>query len=201
MTAAAALPPEPDAGASVALVRRIQQGDRAAFADLYARYRDRLLFAIRCRLGARLRARMQSEDVLQSVMREAVADLGRFEPRGDHALARYLHTCAFNKIRGQARRWAAERRRGEGELTEGALAGIPDPADPLAYREPARWERLERALNALPQAMREVILLRQLEGMSNAAAAAALGKSEDAASKLFTRAMARLVSLVREESR
>ncbi len=186
-----------DPGRSRALVQRIRTGDADAFAELYAQYRDRLLFAIRCRMGARLRAHLQSEDVLQSVMRDAIGDLPRFEPRGEHALARYLHTCALNKIRGLARHWAAERRSGEVALTDSVLAVAGGGGDALAYREPARWERLERALTLLPENMREVILLRQLEGMSNADAAVAMGKSEDATSKLFARAMARLTTVVR----
>jgi RNA polymerase sigma-70 factor (ECF subfamily) len=192
-----ALPPAPEASWSVELVRRIQQGDDAAFHDLYTHYRDRLLFAIRCRMGARLRAHLQSEDILQSVMRDALHDLHRFAPRGDAALARFLHTCALNKIRTRARRWNARRAGDDVELHEELIANDADQGA-LAYRDGAAWERLERALARLPAAMREVILLRQLEGLSNNAAAAALGKSSDATSKLFVRAMARLTAIVRE---
>lgn len=193
-----ALPPEPEASQSVELVRRIQDGDGEAFADLYGRYRDRLLFAIRCRMGPQLRSHLQSEDILQSVMREALVDLHGFEPRGDHALAHFLHACALNKIRSRARHWGAERRRGEVELSDKMLAGVAPGAAELGYREPARWEQLERALGLLPEPMREIILLRQLEGMSNASAAVVIAKSEEATSKLFARAMARLTALVRE---
>ena len=42
---------------SLELVQRIQAGDRSAWEALYLRYRDRLLFAIRCRLGPALRSR------------------------------------------------------------------------------------------------------------------------------------------------
>lgn len=194
-------PPSPDPSRSFELVRRIQDGDAGAFAELYGEYRDRLLFSIRCRMGPTLRAHMQSEDVLQSVMREALADLARFQPRGVSALARYLNTCVRNKLGGFARRWNAERRRGETPLTDTMLDGAAADPGGLAYREPARWERLERALAVLPEPMREVILLRLVEGVPNAEAAAALGRSSDATSKLFTRAMARLVTLVGEAPR
>jgi RNA polymerase sigma-70 factor (ECF subfamily) len=192
------IPDSPGPSASVELVRRIRDGDGEAFAELYRQYRDRLLFAIRCRMGAGLRAHVQSEDVLQSVMRDVIGDLPRFEPRGADALARYLHTCALNKLRGLARRWNAERRSGGVPLTDSMLGVLDGGGDPLAYREPARWERLERALALLPEPMRHVILLRQLDGLSNADAASALGKAEDATSKLFARAMARLTTLVRD---
>jgi len=191
------MPSEPDPSRSVELVQRIRRGEPEAFAALYREYRDRLLFSIRSRMGQHLRAHLQSEDVLQSVMREAVDDLQRFEPSGSDALARFLNTCALNKLRMLARRWTAARRQGETALTESMLGGIAAEQDPLRYREPERWERLERALALLPDAMREVILLRQLEGLSNADAAAALGRSADATSKLFARAMARLVAIVR----
>ena len=83
---------------SLELVRRIQAGDREAWDGLYLRYHDALLFAIRCRLGSRLRARLQSEDVLHSVIKDAMKDLARFEPRGAGALGHYLHVCVLNKI-------------------------------------------------------------------------------------------------------
>jgi RNA polymerase sigma-70 factor (ECF subfamily) len=55
-----------------------------------------------------------------------------------------------------------------------------------------RLERLERALEALPEAQREVIVLRKLEELTFAEMAGRLGKSEDACRMQFARAMAAL---------
>jgi RNA polymerase sigma-70 factor (ECF subfamily) len=58
-------------------------------------------------------------------------------------------------------------------------------------------ERLERALEALPDAQREAIVLRKLEELSFPEMAVRLGKSEDACRMMFARAMAALTLQLR----
>lgn len=185
--------PRGDGGASVEVARRAAAGDREAFAELYRRHHDGLLLTIRCRLSPGLRVRLTSEDVLQSVMADVLSDIARFEPRGSGSLARWLHTAALNKIRNRADHFAAGRRAGDVSLTDSLLVGLggaPDAAP--EYMAPERWEPLERALSALPEEMREAVVLRTLEGLSNEQAARELDKSPAATSKLYNRALARL---------
>jgi RNA polymerase sigma-70 factor (ECF subfamily) len=184
--------PRDRAGDTVTLLQRIQQGDQQAFDDLYLRYRDRLLFAIRCRLGPALRARLESEDVLHSVVRDALADLQRFAPRDDGALGRYLHVCVLNKIRKKAAFHGRERRAAEVPLSDSLADRVPEPARDLRYLDAERYERLEAALGRLPEDMRTVVLLHRCEGMTFEEAAEALGRSRDATAKLYQRAIARL---------
>jgi RNA polymerase sigma factor (sigma-70 family) len=182
---------------SLELVDRIQSGDASAWEEFYARYHDPLLFAIRCRLGTGLRSRLQSEDVLQSVVADAFRDLARFRPLGPGSLSHYLHVCVLNKIRSKAEFHAASKRSGAVPLSESLAESLAAQEGPdLDYVDAARYERLERALSVLPEDMREAVLLRAVEGLSNQEAAAALGKSEEATSKLYNRALARLGTLV-----
>ncbi len=183
---------------SVELVDRIHAGDREAFADLYRRYRDRLLLTIRCRLGSGLRARLESEDVLQSVVRQAMLDLRGFESRGPGSLEHWLHVCVVNKIRGLAAWHSAQKRDGDVPLTDSVASGIAGRTAP-GYLEAERFERLESALSRLPETMREVVLLRRIEGLSNVEVAQHIGKSEAATAQLHRRAMARLGRLLRED--
>lgn len=176
---------------SIALLQRIQNGDHAAWDDLYLRYRDRLLFSIRCQLGPELRRRLQSEDVLHSVVREALTDLQRFEPQDERALGRYLHVCVLNKIRKKGNFYRAQRRAGDVALSETLIERLPD-AGPERYLDHTRYDALERAIERLPEAMREVVMLRSVHGLSNQEAAAAIGKSPEATSKIYQRAVARL---------
>jgi RNA polymerase sigma-70 factor (ECF subfamily) len=188
-----AIPPGPEGDLSLALVRRIQGGDRAAWQDLYARYHDALLLTIRCRLGAGLRGRVQSEDILQSVVKDALSELERFEPRGVGSLRRYLHACVVNKIRATASRDVAGARGRARQASTTELDQLPSAAgDALDYFDGERFGRLERAMRALPDAMREVVILRTIEGASNEEAASLLGKTPEATSKLYNRALARL---------
>lgn len=178
---------------SLELVRRIQAGEPEAWERLYRRYHDVLLFSIRSRLGRGLRAWLQSEDILQSVVKDALGDLERFEPRGPGALEHYLHVCVLNKIRSKAAFFGAQKRAAaERRVPSSELDDLACPEGEPSYLDGTRYERLERRLAQLPEAMREVVLLRSIEGLSNEEAAGLLGKSPAAASKLYNRALARL---------
>lgn len=187
--------PESLAGASLALVRRAQAGDRAAFEELYLRHHDALLLAARCRLSPALRARLSSEDVLQSVVADALDDIARFEPRGPGSLARWLHAAVQNKIRNRADGFAAQKRAGDVPLCDSLAERLGARGDDApGYADAERWEPVERALAGLSAEQREAVVLRTVEGLSNAEAAAVLGKSEEATSKLYNRALARLAA-------
>jgi RNA polymerase sigma factor (sigma-70 family) len=181
---------------SLEIVRRIRDGDREAWDKLYRRYHDALLLAIRCRLGARLRARIESEDILQSVVREAMGDLERFEPQGPGSLGHYLHVCVLNKIRAKAQYFQAAKRAGDVPLSDTVMqsAAAPGTGEGPAYHDAERYGRLEKGLAVLPENLREALLLRTVEGLSNQEAARILGKSEEATSKLYNRALARLAT-------
>jgi RNA polymerase sigma-70 factor (ECF subfamily) len=178
---------------SLELVRRVQAGDKGAFEDLYLRYRDALLFSIRSRLGRRLRASLQSEDVLQSVVKDALGDLARFEPRGPGSLGHYLHVCVLNKVRAKAAQLEGGARALEREASQD-LDAFPARAEEPGYHDRARFERLEAGLAQLDEEAREIVLLRSIEGLSNEEAAHVLAKSPAAASKLYNRSLARLGS-------
>ncbi len=177
---------------TVELVRRMQAGEEAAWNELYRAYRDDLLFYVRARMGNQLRAAFQSEDVLQSVALEAFRELPRFEPRGSGSLRRFLHVLVHNKLCDLADRQGASKRANSVPLTDALAAELRgDTAAELAYTDPV-YERLERAVQRLPEDMREVLLLRRFDGLSSQEVAQQLGKSDDVVRKLHSRAMARL---------
>ncbi len=192
--------PIPDEGASVELVRRIQNGESDAWDELYRRYRDRLLLYIRCRIGPSLRSRLQSEDILQSVFKDAVDDLQGFTPQGEESVKHFLRSCVLNKIRKKVTYFSAKKRSGDLPLTDTMLGKISDsePIDKAGYHDATLYDQLERSINLLPEAMREVLFLRLFESHSNQECATALGKTPEASSKLFNRALARLGILMSE---
>lgn len=183
------------------MVRRMQAGEADAWRDLYGRYRDELLLLIRVNMGTRLRAALQSEDVLQSVVFEAFRAMPRFEDRGEGSLRAYLKVLLLQKVRGHGRALAAKKRAGDAPLTETMANALPASAlsgAALPDYQDARYGKIERALGGLPPDMREVIVLRRLDGVSNEEAAARLQRSADATRKLYARAMARLSRMVQE---
>lgn len=194
-----AFPGRPDDGHTLELLARIHDGDREAWNELYRIYHDELLFVVRMNLGARLRAALESEDVLQSVALEAFRAIPRFEHRGEGSLRRFLHRLVLNKIRDRADTFKAAKRVGAVPLTDSLAEGLAAKGGaPPRYHDSDRYERLERCLGRLPDRMRKVILLRKMEGLSSQEAARVLGRGDAATRKLYSRALARLTVLMHE---
>lgn len=184
--------PEPPAESrTIELLARIRDGEEEAWEELYRLYHDELLFAIRMKLGSRLRAALQSEDVLQSVALEAFRALPRFEHRGPGSLRAFLHRLVIHKICDRADTFGAKKRSGAVPLTDSLEARLPAGSTPT-YHDADRFLALERALARLPEEMRQVVVLRRVEGYSSKEVAEQLGKTDGAVRKIYSRAIARL---------
>jgi RNA polymerase sigma-70 factor, ECF subfamily len=167
-------------------------GSPDAVNAFYERCARKLMPIIRLRLGRSLRSEMESRDILQTVLCRSFGQLT--EVRDPAAVMSWLARMVENEIRDQAdfhhrqRRDAARR------------APIDDAAAvPAAVRQALsqvilgeQSERLAAALEALPDAQRELIVLRKLEELTFPEIAVRLGKSEDACRMAFSRAMAAL---------
>jgi len=181
------------------LLRRAREGSADALGTLLDMPALRLLALIRVRLGPRLRAEVESRDVLQGTLLRAIQGFERFAGQGRGSLMAWLCRIAENEIRdlaayhGRARRDAARRvSLDDSEGRVGQLeARVRSQTSRLALSEDLT--RLERALEALPSDHREVIVLRRLHELSFAEVAERMGRSADACRMLFARAMAALV--------
>lgn len=123
----------------------------------------------------------------EDLMQEALAALVRTLPRwrGEAALSTWAYTVARNTCGRMRRRRAGAPARVESlEDAPARLAALrvaapgDDPA--RAYERSALADALERALAALPPAQREVVLLRDVEGLSAPEVARVLGLGETA---------------------
>ena len=155
---------------------------------------------VRLRLGHSLRAREESIDIAQSVVREALADADRFEG-GDDGLRAWLWRRAENKIRDRVRFWGRERRdavKEAGPVDDPALAeacgSLMTPSRVVSGRE--EIERVERAFAQLSEDQRRVILLSRVADLPHAEVARAMDRSELATRSLLSRAIARLSMLL-----
>jgi RNA polymerase sigma-70 factor (ECF subfamily) len=170
-----------------------QGGSEAAVDALYRRCAAKLLPLIRLRMGRLLRAEMESRDILQSVLLKAFPRLSQVkEPE---AIMAWLTRIAENEIRDRADYWQRARR--------DAAQRVPIREDAVNVPAPVRQalsvvimneetERLEHALESLPDAQREAIVLHKLEELTFREMAERLGKSEDACRMMYVRAMAAL---------
>jgi len=138
------------------LMLEFQGGSRAAFEELYARYRDPLFGFFRRRLSGAERA----EDLTQDTFLAVLHGLKRYEPR---ALVRtYLYSIALKLV-------AVERRK---QRRDGLNH---DAAPETAVHNSADiglWIR--QSLEKLDDSEREILMLREYEHLSYAQIAAVL---------------------------
>src|SRR5512139_716944 len=78
------------------LVGRALGGDRGAFEELVARYRDRLLRSILNRRGGEQDCPYEPEEILNETIARAFESLESFEPRGEDSFAKWLFTISRN---------------------------------------------------------------------------------------------------------
>ena len=84
------------------LIQQVQQGNQKALEELCNRYYTRVLAAVRIRLGRKLRSKVESWDIVQDVMVDALRTIGSFEFRTEGAFLKYLNQVVRNRIRDEA---------------------------------------------------------------------------------------------------
>ncbi len=173
----------------IELVERVRRGDQRAFRTLYDGNVDRVY---------RLAYRMAGEDDLardftQETFLRAYQRIDQF--RGDAAFSTWLHAIAVSVALNGLRRHARHRTR-ERSLDEAARMGRR-----TGGLEPDVRDRLEEAVDALPELYRTVFLMHDLEGFSHEEIAHALGVAVGTSKARLFRARARLREALGDEIR
>jgi len=179
------------------LVRAVQRGDagamdalvRATYADVYAQCR-RLL-------GDPADAADATQEVFLRVTRSVLGF------RAEASFGTWLYRVTLNVCSTMGRRRGDVRARGQ---AAGVAAFVPDEhlgdgtdtAQEVADRDHAR--RVAVAIDRLPAAAREVVLLRDVQGATTKEAAELLGIGESAVKVRLHRAHARLRALLDEDA-
>ena len=138
-------------GVDEALVRAAQRGDRGAFAELYGRH-GRMVHGILLAHAPR----QEADDLVQDVFLAALARMHTLRDPG--AFVKWIATIARNRARMLHR------------ATRRLIAlpdDLPDPAS-ASDGERLRSEEVLAAIHRLPEAYREPLVLRLVEGMSGA---------------------------------
>jgi len=165
-----------------ALLAGLQRHDPLACTCLLKRFMPRLY-----RLALQLTASADdAEDVLQESFIQACSGIDRFEGRS--SLGSWLYRIVLNTALARLRRRAPDMV----SLTAPAADNQPLPLEVVAAltdwaSEPSEQALahelravIEQAILALPATLRAAVVLRDIEGLSTNAAAAALGISEAA---------------------
>lgn len=181
------------AGDTGQLLEQARGGSDSALEAFYARAARKLLPLIRLRLGRTLRAEMESRDILQAVLLKSFSRLSQVQDPG--AVMAWLARVAENEIRDRAD-YATRQRRDAARRApiDGRAEAVPAPVRQALSQVilTERLEALEQALESLPEAQREIIVLRTLEELSFVEIGTRLDKSADACRMAFARAMAAL---------
>jgi RNA polymerase sigma-70 factor (ECF subfamily) len=199
----------PDAPDTEQLLQRVDGGDRKAFELLFARHRAYLRKVVELRLGGQLRGRLDASDVVQEAHLEVLRRLPDYLARRPMAFRLWLRKTAQERLLMAERFHLGAARRAVGRevpLPDGASdrpaedlpeAG-PTPSQQLEFRE--RDARVRAAVGRLSDNDREIIALRNSDGLSNREAAEILGIDPAAASQRYGRALLRLRAELTGES-
>lgn len=182
------------ADSSVELLVKAQSGDGEALNGLLARYLPRLKRWASGRLPSGMRTMLDTNDLVQDAVINALRNLDTLEIRNEGTLQAYLRRAVNNRIIDLYRR--AGRRPTRQEMPEDAASPAASPLEAAIGAEAV--ESYERALATLSDADQEAIVLRVELGLDFEEIAAQLGKpSADAARMAVSRAIARLANEMR----
>jgi RNA polymerase sigma-70 factor (ECF subfamily) len=197
--------PTPDSTETRNLLAQARAGDKGAFDQLFARHQPRLRQFIEWRLDPKLRTRLDPSDVVQETQLEAFRRLPDFLERQPMPFHVWLRKTAYERLLKVRRHHVEAGRRSltrELPLPQGSsvllaqqlLASGSTPSERLARREVVQGVR--QAVAQLGAIDREILLMRNFEGLSNLEAAQILGIDPATASQRFGRALLRLRKLL-----
>jgi len=196
MTGTSAAVVRDDTGQSdLDVIERVLRGQTSLFELLMRRYNERVYRAAR----SIVRDEQEAEDVMQQAYVNAFTHLGQFN--GSARFSTWLTRIAINEALARVRRQARY------ELFDDELSNVESfmprtPSDNPEQQAFAGELRglLEWAIDALPNGMREVFVLRDVEQLSTSEVAECLGVSEDVVKTRLSRGRATLRRLLMERT-
>jgi RNA polymerase sigma-70 factor (ECF subfamily) len=163
---------QPPAG-DAALLTAVRQGSNEALGQLYTRHATDV-FSVAYRLTG---SRQDAEDVLQDVFVGLPRALRSYEDQG-----------RFGAWLGRvAARTALMRLRSRGSRREDVLDSVDEPSS-RGEADPVDRIAAERALRRLPDGLRAVFVLKEIEGYSHAEIGALLGITAENSAVRLSRA-------------
>lgn len=182
--------PEPDDGT---LAGRALAGHQSAYGALMRRHRDAVWRLARGHVGDP----DEALDITQETFVAAFAALARYDVARPFRV--WIARIALNKCRDWARRRAVRRLFAFARPIDAALEfADPDASPEETLHSQRELSRIHAAITALPATLKDVLLLRTIEAMSQADTAEVLGITEKAVETRLYRARARLAEILRD---
>jgi RNA polymerase sigma-70 factor (ECF subfamily) len=181
-----------------------RRGSREALGQLLEKCRNYLLVVARGALGEQLHAKAGSSDLVQETFMQAQRNFARFTGTSEAELLAWLRGILLNSAADFSRRFQETDKRQVGrevpldearqQAPSELTAALPSPSEALMAGE--QDAALRRALDELPEDYRTVIQLRNYGQLSFEEIGKQLGRSADAARKLWARALKKLQQIL-----
>ncbi|MBX7165518.1 MAG: sigma-70 family RNA polymerase sigma factor [Pirellulales bacterium] len=184
------------------LIDQARAGSASSLGELFEQCRAYLLAVARQEMDSLLRVKTGASDLVQETFVDAQAAIGRFVGDSPEELLAWMRRILLNNLADRARSYRQTRKRhltreiplATGGSRPGLTAALVDhhPTPRSAALIQEAHTALGAALATLPAGYQEVIRLRHHRGLSFAEIGAALGRTENAARKLWVRAIEQL---------
>ncbi len=197
-----------DKNTSVRMIQLAKTGDKDATGMVLDGFRTYLILLARIQIGRRLQSKADPDDVVQEAFLDAHRQFRHF--RGDtiDELAAWLRKILAGHLAQLVRRYCATEARdvrleysieqdldsSSARLSQGLASPESTPSEVFRHREDLL--ALARILEELPSDYREVIVMRQIEGLSVSEISTRLDRTEDSVQKLWVRGLQALRSLM-----
>ncbi len=184
-------------------IQAAASGDPRAYGELFEQNLPALVAFLRGKVGGELAGRESVRDLAQSVCREVLRDVGQLRFRGEEQFRAYLFLQAARKV---VDRYRYHKQAMRDHARVEPLPSASDEAELLGFYgslTPSRaagakeeLTRVEAALQLLPEAQRDAVLLSRIAGLSYQEIARQKATSEAAVRGLVARGLARLAGLL-----
>jgi RNA polymerase sigma-70 factor (ECF subfamily) len=181
------------------LLAEAKQGNRQSLGQLLQLLRPYVRVLARAAHGGRLDGRADDSDLIQEAHFEVVRSFDRFEGIVVPEFLAWLRQVVANTVHKSIRASIGTKKRNPGILVtvqdEDAEASSRDQPERRAeVREESA--RVALAMERLPDDMRQVLVMRLVDGRSHAEVAGELGRTDAAVRMLFVRAVRRLQEIL-----
>lgn len=196
------------------LITRAIAGDSGALEELLLLHYDRLAGRIAGKIPASMQGVINAEDVLQEAFLDVINRISSFEPRESDSFYRWLATIAEHRLIDIVRAHRAAKRGGGRNPLEASPGGdsqsVVDLLSLLAVndRTPSKSVAGHEAADAIRGALeqikpdyRDALRMRYIEGLTVAATAARLERTEAAIHMLCHRGLRALADVLGPDSK
>jgi RNA polymerase sigma-70 factor (ECF subfamily) len=193
------------------LLDAVRHGDVTGPGQILLRYEPWLKLLARLEVDTRFQGKFSGSDIVQQTLLEACRDLPQFRGGSEGELLAWLRQILAHVLAHEIRRYRGTQQRDidlevslEDSLRQSSLRlgqaladSEPSPSEQAVHRE--QELRLADVLARLPADYREVIILRNLEGLSHEDVARRMNRGVGAVRMLWVRALAQLRTAMQSE--